>query len=59
VADADKTTATDEVTPLEDAFATPCTIATKNAYGGWNKSTLPESGAGKGKGPGKNIGGNR
>jgi hypothetical protein len=58
MADADKTTATDEVTPLEDAFATPCTIASKNAYGGWNKSTLPQ-GAAKGTGPSKNIGGNR
>ncbi len=56
--DADKTTATEDLEPLPDAFVTPCTIASKNAYGGWNKQDLPQ-GATKGTGPGKNISGNR
>lgn len=56
MADADKTTATDDLTALPDAFATPCTIAEKNARGGWNKKDLPEP---NGTGPGKNIGGTR
>jgi hypothetical protein len=53
--DADKTTATEDLEPLPDDFATPSTIAQKNDRGGWNKSTLPS----KGTGPGKNISGNR
>ena len=56
MADADKTTATEDVTALPDAFATPSTIAQKNAGGGWNKSTRPAPG---GTGPGKSIAGNR
>jgi hypothetical protein len=58
MADADKTTATEDLEPLPDDFATPSTIAQKNDRGGWNKSTLPQ-GAAKGTGPGKNISGNR
>lgn len=58
MADADKTTVTEDLEALPDAFATPSTIAQKNAEGGWNKSTLPQ-GASKGTGPGKNISGNR
>jgi hypothetical protein len=58
MADADKTTATEDLEALPDAFATPCTIASKNSYGGWNKKDLPQ-GESKGTGPGKNIGGTR
>jgi hypothetical protein len=56
MADADKTTATEDLEALPDAFATPSTIAQKNAKGGFNKSTVPAPG---GTGPGKNISGNR
>jgi hypothetical protein len=56
MADADKTTATEDLEPLPDAFATPCTIAQKNAGGGWNKQDRPVPGD---IGPGKNISGNR
>ena len=54
MADADKTTATEDLTPLPDAFATPTTIAQKNAGGGWNKKDRPVPG---GTGPGKLIAG--
>jgi len=54
--DADKTTATEDLFELPDQFATPCTVASKNAYGGWAKKDLPAPG---GTGPGKNISGNR
>lgn len=57
MADADKTTATEGLEALPDAFATPSTIAQKNANGGWNKKDLPQ-GASRGTGPGKNISGN-
>lgn len=57
MADADKTTVTADTEALPDAFATPSTIAQKNAGGGWNKQDRPEPG--KGSGPGKNISGNR
>lgn len=56
MADADKTTAEADLEALPDAFATPTTIAQKNAHGGFNKSTVPAPG---GSGPGKNIAGNR
>lgn len=48
----------EDIEPLPDDFATPSTIAQKNANGGWNKKDRPD-GAAKGKGPGKNIGGTR
>lgn len=44
--------------PLPEDFATPSTIAQKNANGGWNKKDKPQ-GVVKGTGPGKNIAGNR
>lgn len=56
MADADKTTAEADLEPLPDAFATPSTIADKNARGGWNKKDLPSPAR---PGPGKNISGNR
>ncbi len=56
MADADKTTVTEDVEALPDAFATPSTITQKNAGGGWNKKDQPSP---RGTGPGKNISGNR
>lgn len=56
MSDANKTTITEDVEALPDAFATPSTLAQKNAGGGWNKKDRPAPG---GTGPGKNIGGTR
>lgn len=58
MADADKTTVEADLTPLPDAFATPSTIAQKNANGGWAKKDSPQ-GVSRHPGPGKNISGNR
>jgi hypothetical protein len=57
MADADKTTAEADLTPLPDAFVTPTTLAEKLAGGGWDKKDRPEPG--KAAGPGKSQSGDR
>jgi hypothetical protein len=57
MADADKTTAEADLTPLPDAFVTPTTLADKLAGGGWDKKDRPEPG--KAAGPGKSQSGDR
>lgn len=59
MADADKTSATDEVAPVPDRLLTPSTVAQKNANGGWKRTSSPEGGSGPQPGPFKNIAGNR
>lgn len=56
MADADKTTATDEVESVPDALLSPTTLAQKNANGGWKRASNTSDGGG---GPGKNLGGTR
>jgi hypothetical protein len=59
MADADKTTATDEVESVPDRLLTPSSLAQKNANGGWKRASSPEGGSGPQPGPSKNIGGTR
>jgi hypothetical protein len=56
MADADKTTATDEVEPIPEKFTGPTTLEQKQANGGWKRASNPSDGRG---GPGKNLGGTR
>lgn len=49
---------TEGVEAVPEKFTKPCTLAEKNANGGWKVLSNGEGGGSKG-GPGKNIGGTR
>lgn len=59
MADADKTTVTQDVMAMPERLCTPSTLAQKNANGGWKRTSSPEGGNGPQPGPSKNISGNR